>query len=142
MLGRWRDDPSAAGLLARTVALAAAEAQLRGGHDVVVPQYLGHPRFAAELQEVAERTGARFHEIVLRDTEAEVIRRFAARDQAEPAHAEAAWLLSRSGGVPELAAMNARLDTLLKERPSAVVLQNPDGEQERSYRALLALLAH
>jgi predicted kinase len=140
LLGRWRDDPAAAGLLAREAALAAAEVHLRGGRDVVVPQFLGHPRFAQQLQDVAERTDAGFHEIVLRDSEDEVLRRFAARDTDDPAHAEAAWLLARSGGGPELAAMNARLDTLLATRPGAVVLQNPDGEQERTYRALLAVL--
>lgn len=89
---------------------------------------------------MADRTSSRFHEIVLRDGEPEVLRRFAARDLADPAHADAAWLLDRGGGQHELAAMNARLDALLAQRPEAVVLQNPDGEQERTYRALLAVV--
>jgi predicted kinase len=39
LIGRWREDPPAAGLLARAIALAAARTHLASGHDVVVPSF-------------------------------------------------------------------------------------------------------
>lgn len=39
MIGRWRDEPEIAGLLARSIALAAARTHLTAGHDVVIPQF-------------------------------------------------------------------------------------------------------
>jgi predicted kinase len=41
LLGRWPDHPHQAGLAARAIALAAARAHLRAGHDVMIPQYVG-----------------------------------------------------------------------------------------------------
>ena len=48
-LGAWRDDVLAAGRRARLVALGAAEAQLRVGGDVVVPQLLARPDLVEAL---------------------------------------------------------------------------------------------
>jgi hypothetical protein len=45
LIGGWRDDPSAAGLLARAVALSAARTHLAAGQDVVIPQFLGRAEF-------------------------------------------------------------------------------------------------
>ena len=45
MLGRWLDQPTDAGVLARDLALAMARTQLDAGRDVVVPQYLGRLEF-------------------------------------------------------------------------------------------------
>lgn len=39
-LGRWSDDPPAAGMAARRLALAMIRIHLVAGHDVVVPQFL------------------------------------------------------------------------------------------------------
>jgi hypothetical protein len=41
LLGGWRANPQAAGLLARSIALAAALVHLSSCHDVIVPQRLG-----------------------------------------------------------------------------------------------------
>jgi predicted kinase len=45
MLGRWLETPSEAGVLARRMAIEMAGVHLRGGHDVVVPQFLGRIDF-------------------------------------------------------------------------------------------------
>ena len=68
LIGRWRDDPHAAGLLAREIALAAARAHLAAGHDVVIPQFLGRLAFLEQAEQVARQAGASFHEIVLLDS--------------------------------------------------------------------------
>jgi hypothetical protein len=59
-MGRWRDDPHTAGLLARAVALAAARVHLAAGHDVVIPQFLGRADFLEQLENLARESGGRF----------------------------------------------------------------------------------
>ncbi|HEY0699792.1 MAG TPA: AAA family ATPase, partial [Micromonospora sp.] len=124
LIGGWQDDPVASGLLARAIALAAARTHLAGGHDVVVPQYLGRPAFVEQLEQLSIEVGAAFHEIVLLDSRENVLRRFAARSRAaaDPAHVEAQRLLERTGGPDELAAMYDRLVDLLASRPGARVI--------------------
>ncbi|WP_338024682.1 MULTISPECIES: AAA family ATPase [Amycolatopsis] len=53
LIGRRRDDPRAAGRLARGVALAAARTHLASGHDVVIPQFLGRTPFIEQLEGLA-----------------------------------------------------------------------------------------
>lgn len=65
LIGRWEEQAYEAGLHARAIALAAADVHLLSGRDVVVPQFLGRPEFAEQLEELAELADAEFHEIVL-----------------------------------------------------------------------------
>ena len=77
-LGRWQElDESR--LVARRLAVAMAEAHLRDGHDVVVPQYLGRVDFIESLAALAQRAGATFAELMLVDAEPAVLDRFRAR---------------------------------------------------------------
>jgi predicted kinase len=124
LLGSWRDDPATAGVLARVIALAAARVHLEAGRDVIVPQLIARPEFLGQLEALARQTGARFHEIVLTAAPGETQGRLAARGtpQADPA---------------ELA---ARLGALLAGRPAAVLIPNPDGQQDSAYQSLLAAL--
>jgi predicted kinase len=55
LIGRWRDDPHAAGLLARAIALAAARVHLAAGHDVVIPQFVARLPFLEQAEEVAAK---------------------------------------------------------------------------------------
>jgi hypothetical protein len=84
LLGRWRDDRHAAGLLARAIALAAARAHLAAGHDVVIPQFLGRVAFLEQAEQAVRQAGASFHEIVLLDSKENAIRRFAERTRLGP----------------------------------------------------------
>ena len=127
LIGGWRDDPLAAGLLARAVAVAAAGTHLRSGHDVVVPQLVARPEFLGQLEAVAEQTGTEFHELVLMDEKTNILRRFAERGRAESTDAEVADLYDR-------------LTALLPERPRAVVIDVAEGAVERTHAELLARL--
>jgi predicted kinase len=142
MIGRWRDEPETAGLLARSLALAAARAHLAVGHDVVIPQFLGRAAFLEHLEGLAHETGADFHEIVLLDSKENTLRRFTQRSRAaaDPAHAEAHQMLERSGGLKELSAMYDRLLTVVASRPTARVVPVANGEVQRAYRDLLGSL--
>ncbi|WP_053207703.1 AAA family ATPase [Jiangella muralis] len=132
LIGGWRDDPGAAGLLARAVAVVAARAHLRGGHDVVVPQSVARPGFLEQLEAVATETLAAFHELVVMADRAAVLRRFAerARTAADPARAEPA----------EVAALYDRLTAYLARRPHAVVVPSAEGAVDETYRLMLTHL--
>jgi predicted kinase len=65
LLGRWPDHRSAAGLLARAIALAAARTHLAAGHDVIIPQLLARPTFLEQAEDLAAGLAVPFHELVL-----------------------------------------------------------------------------
>lgn len=133
MIGRWRDDLPAAGLLARDIALAAARTHLASEHDVVVPQFLGRLTFIEQLECLARAVGAAFHEVVLLDSKENILRRFAERSRtaAEPVHAEP----------QELSVMYDRLLSVIAARPGARVVHVEDGKVDLAYRAVLRNLA-
>src|SRR5262249_8345241 len=81
LIGGWRDDPHNAGLAARAIALSAARTHLTAGHEVIVPQLLARLTFVEQLEHLAGEVGASFHEIVLRDSKENMLRRFAAREE-------------------------------------------------------------
>lgn len=142
LIGGWRDDPHSGGMLARAIALAAARVHLAGGHDVVIPQFLGRPEFLERVEELAREAGASFHEIVLMDSKDNVLRRFAERGRrtADPFHVEAQVIIDRSGGAAELAAMYDRLVDLVATRPVAQVIPSIDGRPDETYRRLVDCL--
>jgi predicted kinase len=143
LLGRWRDDPQRAGLLARAMSLTLAREHLAAGLDVVLPQYLGRPQFLDEAAQVAEQTGAQFREFALMDNRDEIVRRFEARTAAAvtPADVDAGWLVAQVGGRDAVFAMIDRLLLMISSRPHVQVLQCPEGSVESVYRQLLARLA-
>jgi predicted kinase len=142
LLGRWRDDPNRAGLLARAMTLTMAREHLGAGHDVVLPQFLGKPQFLQQAEAVADETGADFFEIVLMAGRDDIVRRFTERTRAgaEPAHAEAGELLDQLGGEATLAAMYDRLLLVISSRPRARVVPCPEGAVDEVYREVLSLV--
>ncbi len=128
MIGGWRSEPGAAGLLAREIALAAARTHLSAGHDVVVPQLLARPGFAERLEALADETGASFHEIVLLPGLEETRRRFAGRGESE---VETAKPLTEE----DLATAYGRVAEYAATRPRAAILGG-----ESTYQDFLASL--
>jgi hypothetical protein len=74
----WQEDDSSK-LEARRLALEVADAHLRGGYDVMVPQYLGRTEFIDDLEGTARGADAAFVELHLQATEDDVVARFEAR---------------------------------------------------------------
>lgn len=138
MLGRWRDDPARAGLVARELTVAMAGAHLRAGLDVVVPQYLARPQYLAELETLARAAGAEHREYVLTDDRDTLVDRLARRTAAaaDPAHVEAGAQIARAGGFDALVSMYDRLLLVVNSRPHAVVLHCPEGAVDDVYAAL------
>ena len=138
-LGRWRDQPTTAGLHARALSLTLAARHLADGLDVVLPQFLARPQFIEQAAQVATDAGARFHEFVLVDDRDTLFARFTARSAAaaEPAHADAAWLIEHSGGEAALVAMHDRLLQIISTRGATRVLHSPAGSIEHVYAELM-----
>lgn len=140
LIGRWREAPQRAGLLAREVAVAMARTHLSAGHDVVVPQYLGRLAFIEQLYGVARWAGADFRELALMDTEEASIRRFQRRTSADrpadSAHLVAADELDRMGGEPRLRQMYADLLAVIGARPATQVIDTRDGYADDAYQAV------
>ena len=139
LIGRWRDDPHAAGLLARELALAAARAHLASEHDVVVPQFLGRATFIEQLECLARQAGATFHEVVLLDSKENILRRFAERSRAavDAAHVEAHEMIERSDGFEDLSVMYDRLMAVIAARPGARIVHVAEGKVDVTYQAVL-----
>lgn len=139
LIGRWRDDPRAAGLLAREIALAGARAHLASGHDVVVPQFLGRVTFIEQLECLAGEVGAAFHEIVLFDSKESMLRRFAERSRAaaDPLHVEAQEMVESGGGFEDLSVMYERLMSVISARPGARIVHVEQGKVDLTYQAVL-----
>ena len=139
-VGRWQDHEQESGALARRMAVEMARVHLSGGHDVVVPQYLGRVDLVVELEAVASAVTARFVEVVLMDTREASQRRFAARAQDPSAvthHREAAQMV---GGATGLGDLWDRLQTLVAERPRATVVPTRAGDVDGAYAAVLAAI--
>jgi predicted kinase len=140
LLGRWQDQPEAAGLTARALALAMARVHLGSGHDVIVPQYLGRLSFIEQLSQLATATGAQFCEVVLFDSRQNCIDRFYARAPTDEADRAAHELVELRGGREELNRMYDRLLELLPSRPRVRVIRTFAGRADEAYRDLLAAL--
>lgn len=141
LLGHWQELPQESGALARRMAVAMATEHLVGGHDVIVPQYLGRAPFVERLERVAAGAAASFHELVLMDTRENAIGRFHARgdDSGLEAHHREAVAMT-PGGDDELGEMYDRLVALVARRPRAQVLRTAAGEPDAAYRAITEAL--
>lgn len=132
-LGCWLDDTTAAGVAARTLALAMARVHLDAGFDVVVPQFLARPGLADELASVAAECSARFVSIAL-IVDRETARSSFAQRSAAPAdrtHRDAAEMVDRSSNPDPVGEMFdlfcSYLDTLLGVHRIESVLDDIDG---------------
>lgn len=140
LIGDWQEEPMKSGLLARKMAVAMTTEHLLGGHDVVVPQYLGRAGFIVELEQLASRTGSSFHEFVLLDTRENSIGRFHARAEDPELSAHHLEAAAMTAGDHDLGEMHDRLVALLEQRPGAQIVTTTAGDAEGAYRAVMAHL--
>ncbi len=120
-LGGWFDDPEAAGLAARSLAVSMIRTHLSAGHDVVVPQFLARVDFIHELERVAAASSTRFIEVALVIDRAEALEAFETRRRSPTGgtHRDAELLVDRSSDPDALGGMYDRLAGLLDQRPHA-----------------------
>jgi len=127
-LGLWQELEESR-LVARRLAVAMAEAHLRDGHDVVIPQYLGRADFIESLAALAQRAGATFTELMLVDAEPAVLDRFRARRATLAAagadHPQAD--LEDDAVAAGVADAFARLQVIRSERPQTIAVDAASG---------------
>ena len=142
LIGRWREDAEAAGLLARSMALASARVHLGSGHDVVIPQFLARSTFIEQAAALADELHCAFFEVLLLDSRPNAVQRFVRRSStsADAAHRDAKEMLDRQGGLVELEAMYDRLMAMVATRPATRVVHTRDGATEQAYRDFLRCL--
>ncbi len=143
LIGQWRREAPASGLLARAITLSAARTHLAAGHDVVIPQYLGRLEFIEQAERLAGEVGAAFREVVLLDSAQNAIRRFLDRGLAttDPTHVEMQQIVDENGGVGALAEMYDRLLAVVASRPAARVVHTTSGQIAQAYRDFMRSLA-
>ncbi|MCZ3386447.1 MAG: hypothetical protein LH630_05675 [Actinomycetia bacterium] len=76
LVGGWRTDFAGAGAIVRPIAIAMLQAHLRGGRDVVMPQYLGSTNEVNLIESATRDAGAGFVELVLIANRDEPVARF------------------------------------------------------------------
>jgi predicted kinase len=139
-LGRWREDPGAAGLAARRITLAAVRAHLTAGYDVVVPQLVARLEFIEQLEVAALDSGAVLSEVMLLDERDSLRARYRERVRQEAAAGHepiAATDLTDA----QLAEFYERLLPVVKARPATIVIRSPAGDVAATYRELLTRLS-
>jgi predicted kinase len=136
-LGRWEEDPSASGLHARRLSLVLASEQLLAGFDLVVGQYLAKTAFIEDLEQLAERHGARFCEFVLDLDAAALADRLAAR-ASTPDRLEHK-VNNQLVGPNDVSALVQSIRSLRQSRPRAAWI-DAHGSLSSTLDALRALL--
>jgi predicted kinase len=143
LVGGWREDFCEAGALARPVALAMAEVHLRGGRDVVLPQFLGNLPEIERFASVAQRAGAEFIEVVLIDDKESALTRFAQRsdDDTDGRFNHIRDLVHASGGDEYLSSLYDRLVEVVARRDNARMVRTTWGDVDSCYAAVCSVLA-
>lgn len=139
LVGGWQDDGRTHDVL-RPLALAMASTHLRGGRDVVLPQYLARLEEIEAFEQVAREEGADFKEVVLLHGKAESVARFGRRRDDSPWGAHNRRLVEARGGPVLLAALYDRLVEVLELRPSVVVVRSEPGAVDDTYASLTRAL--
>lgn len=138
LVGGWRGMGGRVHDVLRPLALAMAAAHLRGGRDVVMPQYLARLDEIAAFEDVAREQGAAFGEVVLLAAREEAVARFARRAEHDDP-----WIQHSNGlvGQARLGSMYDALADLVPLRPAAVVVRSGPGAVEETYRLVLEALS-
>ena len=135
-LGLWEQDPIAAGVAARRLALSMASTHLAAGADVIVPQFLGRADFVIELETVAEAVGAHFYEVVLVSSPQEASERFEARSTSDEPNHRDARKLQDTPGAASIAAMYEGLLSMTGTRPRTIYVETVPGRIDDAVHGL------
>jgi predicted kinase len=143
LIGGWLDRFAETGEIVRPVALSMAGTHLRGGRDVVMPQYLGRLSEIERFEAVAHDSGAVFCEVALMDSKQRSLERFNHRGENGelPWHQQVQEIVEREGGQALVAEMHDQLTAVLAARPDAIIVSSAAGAIQQTYEALIAILS-
>ena len=138
LVGGWRDDFSRAFETARRLALALAADHLTRGHDVVMPQLVALVEEARQFEEVAERAGATYVEVLLVVEPAEQLRRFRAKSPGSDVDREIGRYLEAHGGDDVLRRIHGHLTAYAEQRPHALRVVTDGLDADATYAVVTA----
>lgn len=140
-LGQWRENPGAAGLAARRIALEVARTHLVAGLDVIVPQFIARPGFIEDVRVVAIECRADFVLVALVSSPQEAGARFAQRlGSSDPNHLDAVHLQS-APGARSVEDMYAGMLDLLATYEDVRYIESVPGDIDGTYEELHHRLA-
>ena len=133
----WREDFSAAFLVACTRGLALAKSHLHDGQDVVVPQLVTIYDQGNPFEAAAADVGARFVEVALLADIDEHTRRLR---EKEPASDVEAWIQSSLEAGDLVDRIRGHLAEYLRGRPDTILLDTTGLTVDQTYVRLMNLL--
>lgn len=140
LIGGWRENFFGALSPARHLALAMAEAHLRNGWDVVMPQLVTSVGEAERFEAAAERAGAEYLEIALTVDPVEQVNRFRAKARCSEVGAHIERAVTAEGGDNLLRRIHQHFGTYIALRPAALRLSTTGTDVDETYAQVLAVL--
>ena len=140
LIGGWRENFFGALSPARHLALAMAEAHLRNGWDVVMPQLVTSVDEAERFEAAAERAGAEYLEIALTVDPVEQVNRFRAKAKCSEVGVHIERAVTAEGGDNLLRRIHQHFGTYIALRPAALRLSTTGTDVDESYAQVLAVL--
>jgi predicted kinase len=136
-VGGWREDFTAACLVARAHGLALAKSHLHDGQDVVVPQLVTSFDQGNPFEVAAAEVGARYVEVALLVDIDEHIRRLREKEPASDVEARIQSSLETSDLVERI---RGHLAEYLHGRPDTIQLDTTGLTIDQTYVGLMSLL--
>jgi predicted kinase len=140
LIGDWRENFFGVLPAARHIAIAMAEAHLRNGCDVVMPQLVTSVDEAERFESAAGRAGAEYVEIALTLELVEQIERFRAKANCSEVNVHIERAVTAEGGDDLLQRIHQHFGTYIAQRPAALRLSTSDADVSESYSQVLAVL--
>lgn len=138
-LGDWRKHADQSHARAMRMASALAEINLLEGSDVIVPQILRTNEQFVVFENIAKKTDATLHEILLLVDKDEATRRFIIRGQREgnPSGFRPGGIIDTGGREKRLARMYDEMREVSQERPQTKVIHPIFDDIESTYAQLI-----
>lgn len=126
---------------ARVLALAMAQAHLRSGQDVVVPQLVARIDQVVRFEEAAREAGASFVHVLLVDAGGDPVARFRRRGGEDARHDAVRSDVADHGGDDTLRGYADALDRTRAGRPEVRIVRSVEGDPDGTWAALREALA-
>jgi predicted kinase len=142
LVGGWQDEETDTWQVVWPLVRAMAATHLKGGRDVVLPQYHARLDEITTFEKLAREHGAGFREVVLLDDRDASIERFdrRARDDDDPWIRHHHRLIGLRGGPVLLGTMYDDLLKVVRLHPGAVVVPSVVGAVQETYELLTDVL--
>ncbi len=139
LIGGWQDDDNRTWDVVTPLVRAMAATQLRGGRDVVMPDYLGDLDGISPIADLAVANGAEFREVVLLDDRTASIQRFDRRaaEDSDPWIRHHHRLVGQRGAADVLGKMYDDLVAIAATWPEAIVVPSVEGAAQETFERVM-----